>query len=99
MLVVAVTFTIHEAHRDEFRRAILENAATSVQEEEGCLMFDVCETTERPLFFLYEKYADEKAFQHHLASPHFLAFDRASLSWVKDKKVERFSLLSDPTKG
>lgn len=71
MFIIAVTFTVHEAHRDEFRRAILANAATSLREEEGCIVFDVCEAHERPVFFLYEKYVDEDAF--NCISPHLIS--------------------------
>ncbi|OWT56859.1 putative quinol monooxygenase [Candidimonas nitroreducens] len=94
MFIIAATFTIYEACADEFRRAILENAATSMRDEEGCLTFDVCEAAADPVFFLYEKYASEDAFKLHLASAHFLSFNRASQPWVREKKVERYSLLN-----
>ena len=94
MFIIAVTFTVHEAHRDDFRRAILANAATSLKEEDGCIVFDVCEAHDRPVFFLYEQYVDEDAFSLHLAAPHFIDFDRECASWVSEKKVERFLLLS-----
>jgi (4S)-4-hydroxy-5-phosphonooxypentane-2,3-dione isomerase len=90
MFIIAVTFTVHEAHRDEFRRAILANAATSLKEEDGCFVFDVCEAQDRPVFFLYEKYADEDAFKVHLASKHFAEFDRESAGWVSGKVIERY---------
>ncbi|SAK67982.1 antibiotic biosynthesis monooxygenase [Caballeronia calidae] len=99
MFIIAVTFTVHEAHRDEFRRAILANAATSLRVEEGCIVFDVCEAHERPVFFLYEKYVDEDAFKLHLAASHFLDFDRESAPWVSEKKVERFLLLLQTVPG
>ncbi|MFL9921531.1 putative quinol monooxygenase [Paraburkholderia fungorum] len=93
MFIITVTFTVHDAHQDDFRRAILANAATSLKEEDGCIVFDVCEAQDRPVFFLYEKYVDEDAFRLHLAAPHFLAFDRESLPWVREKTVDRFLLL------
>jgi (4S)-4-hydroxy-5-phosphonooxypentane-2,3-dione isomerase len=93
MFIIAVTFTVHDAHRDDFRHAILENAATSLREEEGCLTFDVCEAKDRPVFFLYEKYVDDQAFKLHLAAEHFLSFDRESSSWVTQKVVEQFELV------
>jgi (4S)-4-hydroxy-5-phosphonooxypentane-2,3-dione isomerase len=93
MFIIAVTFTVHEAHRDDFRCAILANAATSLREEDGCIVFDVCEAPGRPVFFLYEKYVDEDAFRLHLASPHFLGFDRECAPWVSEKTIDRFLLL------
>ncbi|MFC4200556.1 putative quinol monooxygenase [Candidimonas humi] len=94
MFIVAATFTVYETSLDEFRRAILENAAASVRDEEGCRSFEVCEAAARPVFFLYEKYASEDAFKLHLASAHFQSFDRTSKPWVQDKKVEKYTLLN-----
>ncbi|SAK54011.1 antibiotic biosynthesis monooxygenase [Caballeronia hypogeia] len=99
MFIIAVTFTVHEAHRDDFRRAILANAATSLREEDGCIVFDVCEAQDRPVFFLYEQYADEEAFGLHLAAPHVIDFDRESASWVSKKTVERFMLLPQTSRA
>ena len=38
--------------------------------------------------FLYEIYDDRAAFDAHLASPHFRAFDAEVGPWVQDKQVE-----------
>jgi len=94
MLIIAVTFTIHEAHRDAFRDAIVANARTSLEVEEGCLRFDVCQRGEDAVFFLYEQYVDDAAFEVHLRSGHFLDFDKLSGAWVKDKRVERYYLVA-----
>ena len=96
MLVITVTFSIHDAHREAFLEAILENASTSLREEQGCLIFDVCKDASGSIVFLYEQYVDDAAFSLHLNSPHFLSFNEASASWVKDKRVDRFRLVSDP---
>lgn len=96
MLIICVTFTVDEAHVDRFREAILANATTSLQEEPGCLTFDVCQSADGGTFFLYERYVDDRAFELHLRSAHFLAFDRQSASWVKEKKVERYMLVEPP---
>ena len=41
--------------------------------------------------FLYEVYADAVAFDAHLASAHFKAFDRATALMIADKIVRTFA--------
>ena len=94
MLVIAVTFVIHEAHRESFRKAVIENARISLAVEKDCLRFDVCESSDRSVVFLYEQYTDEAAFDVHLASAHFTDFNERSASWVKEKRVDRYSLVA-----
>lgn len=93
MLIITVRFTVHETYREVFRIAILENARTSREVEEGCLQFDVCQDSSGSVFFLYERYVNDAAFDLHLKSGHFLSFNEASGPWVKDKQVDRYQLL------
>jgi len=94
MLIIAVTFVIHEQHVAAFRAAILDNARLSLEREAQCFVFDVCESPAGGTFFLYEKYADGAAFEAHLASDHFKSFDHQVAPWVKDKVVQRYTLVS-----
>ncbi|NUU04005.1 putative quinol monooxygenase [Herbaspirillum robiniae] len=93
MLIIAVTFKVKPEHLPAFREAILANAATSLAEEEGCNLFDVCEG-QGGIIYLYERYTDDQAFEVHLKSAHFIAFDKLVASWVQEKKIERYSLIS-----
>jgi len=90
MLIIAVTFKIEAGQLAAFREAIRHNAATSLAVEADCLTFDVSESREGGTFFLYERYTDDAAFDLHLKSPHFLAFDQMVGPWIESKKVERF---------
>ena len=66
-------------------------ARTSVEAEEGCVQFDVCTDPDDPTaFFLYELYTDRAAFDAHLASPHFEAFDATVAPWVASKTVHAY---------
>ena len=59
---------------DEFMDAMRINAAASVRDEPGCLVFDVLQDRSDPdLVWLYEVYTDEAAFEAHMLTPHFLA--------------------------
>lgn len=93
MLIITVNFKIKPAHRDEFRVAMLKNAATSLAVEPGCVTFDVCENHDGTIY-LYERYVDDAAFDVHLKSLHFIEFDKQVAPWVESKQVERFSLIS-----
>ncbi|CAG2154783.1 hypothetical protein LMG26411_04721 [Cupriavidus numazuensis] len=91
---MTVCFKVRSEHVDDFRKAILENAHTSLCLEFGCLLFDVCEDVTKQEFFLYEVYASPGAFDEHLASAHFKAFDSVSASWITDKKVTQYTRLT-----
>ena len=59
---------------DAFMDAMRINAAASVRDEPGCLVFDVLQDRSDPdLVWLYELYTDEAAFEAHMLTPHFLA--------------------------
>lgn len=88
MYVVAVTFQIQPTWQAEFLRAVQANAAQSLQAEPGCLQFDVCVSLADPnQVFLYEIYTSAAAFQAHLATPHFVAFNQETQAWVEHKAV------------
>lgn len=78
-----------------FRAMMLENAKTSVAIEPGCLRFDVLEPSvhgKTHRVVLYEIYTDRAAFDLHLASGHFKAFDAASRDMVVSKTVETLTV-------
>ena len=91
MFVVVVFFEIKAAHVEEFRAAIAANAAASVNDEPGCRQFDVARDPDDALrVFLYEIYSDRAAFDLHLSSPHFKAFDQKTAAWLAHKSVKTF---------
>lgn len=94
MYVVAVTFQIHAAHAPAFLDAIRENARHSLDIEPGCHRFDVAVGENGPeTVFLYELYTDRAAFDAHLTSAHFKAFDAKVASWVAAKQVDTYQLI------
>lgn len=59
---------------ETFMEAMRINAAASVRDEPGCLVFDVLRDRSDPdRVWLYEVYTDEAAFEAHMQTPHFLA--------------------------
>ena len=97
--VVAVDFTLHPGVAEEFMPLMLENAQKSRTLEPGCDRFDVCVPAgETDRVFLYEIYQDEAAFQAHLKTEHFLKFDAATKTYIKDRKVGKLWIENDDGK-
>jgi len=58
---------------ERFMEAMRVNAASSVRDEPGCLVFDVIRDFSDPdLVWLYEVYESEAAFEAHMLTEHFL---------------------------
>jgi quinol monooxygenase YgiN len=92
MYVVTVEFTVLPKHAEAFLREMRANAHTSRTREPGCRQFDVCVAPEGDSrVFLYEVYDDRAAFEAHLASPHFKAFDARVAPWVAGKSVRTYA--------
>lgn len=95
MFVIAVDFTLHEQHLAAFVALMQEHARIPRETEPECRRFDVCRDPLRPeRVFLYELYDDKAAFDAHLASEHFKAFDVVSKSMVVGKTVHAHELVN-----
>ncbi|WP_422367107.1 putative quinol monooxygenase [Pelagibius sp.] len=93
MYVVTVVFEISAGSEEAFRNAVQRQAENSLALEEACRRFDVCFDPKRPdRVFLYEIYDDRAAFDAHLASDHFAAFDSKVADMVASKTVETWLL-------
>jgi quinol monooxygenase YgiN len=91
---VVVRFEVKPGFEARFRHQVLANAATSLAQEPGCCTFDVCEGRAAGDILLYELYDSERAFQDHLATPHFKQFDAETADWVSSKLVATYKRLS-----
>ena len=82
MLAIFVTINIQEEYVEQFKSASLGDAEGSVRDEAECYRFDINQDEEIPTrFYLYEVYQDETAFQHHLTTPHFVAWKETVEPW------------------
>lgn len=89
MYVVTVVFEVQPEFAGSFREAVLQQAKNSLTLEAACSCFDVCFDPDRPeRVFLYEIYDDRAAFELHMATDHFAAFDQRVTPWVVTKTVE-----------
>ncbi len=93
MLVVTVQFKIKPESGARFFDRVCVQARDSLSLETGCRTFQVSRHVEDPLLvFLYEIYDDAAAFESHLQSEHFKAFDAETRDWVVEKVVGRWEL-------
>jgi (4S)-4-hydroxy-5-phosphonooxypentane-2,3-dione isomerase len=92
-LVILVDFEVAPADMDAFLHHVRENAAASVREEPGCRRFDVLQPEDGGTrIALYEIYDDQAAFEAHLKTVHFAAFDAATRPLVRARSLRRFGL-------
>jgi autoinducer 2-degrading protein len=90
MFAVVVTLSLKPETMAKFMPLMLSNATASLTED-GCKQFDVCTDPARPNeVFLYETYTTAEAFQFHLKTPHFLAFDAAATDMILGKDVRTY---------
>ena len=67
---LVVDFTVKAGAKAQFLEIIKEHASKTLENEEGCLQFEVCDPVESGnRVFLYEMYADDAAFEVHKGSP------------------------------
>lgn len=88
MYIVTVEFDVDPRFIAPFMQAMLENARNSKALEAGCRQFDVCSAEDDSTkVFLYEVYDDRAAFEAHLSTEHYKAFDTRVCEWVTSKRV------------
>ena len=69
-ICLVVDFTVKAGTKAQFLDIIRAHASKTLENEEGCLQFEVCDPVEGGnRVFLYEMYADDAAFEVHKASP------------------------------
>ncbi|MGI9316941.1 MAG: putative quinol monooxygenase [bacterium] len=94
MFVITVQFTVNAANLPEFEEAVVAQADNSLKFEEECHLFDVAVAENNPcVFFLYEIYSNKEAFDAHLETPHFHAFNQLATPWVTNKVVKNWRKL------
>ena len=85
MYVIIAAIQIKEGFKEQYIKGLIENAKGAVNDEPGCLRFDLIQdANDSNKVWLYEVYKDEAAFQAHTQSPHFLKARAASADWRED---------------
>lgn len=69
-----------------FLDALTKLAAASVENESGCMRFDVAQSLDQPTeLWVYEVFADRQAHASHRESPHRRTYDEAVANWYADE--------------
>jgi quinol monooxygenase YgiN len=88
--VLIVEFQLEPGSGRRFLSLIAENARASLRGEKGCIQFDVLQPEgEEDRVVLYERYLDEAAFEAHLRTAHYRAFERHGGPLIKGEQVRR----------
>ena len=91
MLVVVVNVKVKPEALVEFERAVLEDAALSVEREPGCVRFEVSQGVADPTeWLLYEVYADADSLESHRQQPHFLAYQAVAERVLVSRMATRY---------
>ena len=79
MFALVVSLRVKPDMRARFLAAAQDDSTFSVQDEPGCLRFDVLQDNADPdHFFFYEVYQDEAALEKHRAMPHYAVWRAAA---------------------
>ena len=82
MYVILSPIQIKHDHKEEFVKAMIEDARGSVENEPGCLRFDIIQdASHSDRIWLYEVYKDEAAFKEHLKTPHIKKWMETVKDW------------------
>lgn len=102
-VILAVTYRAAPGNAERVAANLVEMANAVGEREPGCLTFDVCRSEQDPdVFFLYEHYVDEDAFDAHRSTPHFLELiksDTWPLLESRQPATYRFLAAAHPAEG
>jgi autoinducer 2-degrading protein len=88
MYAVIVKFEVKPDAVETFKPLMLKQAENSLLLEPDCQFFDVSQDDKTPqLFYLYELYTHQDAFDEHLKSKHFLSFLNAVSRILVNKEI------------
>ena len=95
-IALAVTLTLAPGQRDRFLERVRQQKETSLEQEAGCIQFDILVPEEEENeVLLYEVYADDAAVETHLATSHMKEYLEETGPWVVDRHRRRCKLLDD----
>jgi autoinducer 2-degrading protein len=84
-VVLWVEVIVKPEHREEFLDALWQDANGALDNEPGCLRFDVTVDTENPnRFMLFEVYRDAEARRTHRAAPYLQPVSAGLDRWVTE---------------
>jgi autoinducer 2-degrading protein len=96
-VVLWVEIIVKPEHREEFLEALWEDANGALDNEPGCLRFNVTVDTENPnRFMLFEVYRNAAARQVHRAAPYLRRVAAGLDVWVTEPSELTVARFVDP---
>jgi quinol monooxygenase YgiN len=90
MIAMWISVQVKPERKEDFLKAIEEDARGSREDEPGCLRFDVLQDAEDPNhYYFYEVYRDDAALAAHRAAPHYQVWAAAVADGVLEGPVGR----------
>jgi len=87
-LVRIAELRIAPEHLEAYTRAVRKEIEISVRVEPGVLaIYSVAEKTDPTSLRFFEIYADEVAYQSHLASPHFREYFKTTQHMITSRRL------------
>ncbi|MCM0148747.1 antibiotic biosynthesis monooxygenase [Photobacterium galatheae] len=94
MFCIVVKNTVKAGYREQYLAIMKENAKASVENEAGCLVFDVLVTQQDDhCFYLYEIYINEAALAAHKQTTHYLESRKQLAGLIEDQSVLRCDVM------
>ena len=84
-VVLVLELLVKPQHRAEVLEALMEDADGALDQEAGCLRFDVTVDSQNPnRFMLYEVYRNAEARQIHRAAPYLKRVGAGLVTWLEE---------------
>ncbi|QBI05240.1 antibiotic biosynthesis monooxygenase [Pseudoduganella albidiflava] len=98
MMVRISEIEVHAEHLAQYKAILAEEAEASVRLEPGVIaIFPMFQRDSDTEFRILEMYADRRAYEAHLKTPHFLKYKSATLHMVKSLKLVDMQAIDRPT--
>ncbi len=90
-----VEYQLKPGQRQAFEKIIRDHAEGTIEEEAGCLQFDVLMAADDPdRAFVYEVYADDAALEAHKQSPRMPTVRAAYADMLVDRWISVCTVVS-----
>ncbi|MFI2858092.1 putative quinol monooxygenase [Paenibacillus sp. JSM ZJ436] len=91
-IVITAVLKAKSGHEKELEQALLAVLQPS-REEEGCIQYDLHQSTDDPsVFVFYERWANEAALNAHIHSDHYGHYRQHAEELVETREVYRLRL-------
>jgi len=88
LIVRIAELEIDPAQLENYKALLAEEIEASVKKEQGVLMLHAVSIKDSPVQIrLLEVYADQKAYETHLVSPHFLKYKTITSNMVRSLRL------------